>query len=133
MSIKTLGKGTNYREIGDNFVVGASTACEKVNTADTNKNLYRLVSVLGYGARVLPLELAPVPGHGAQISARAPTKGYVQTRARAAGTGKGTKSERGLKRQWLCENAMTRIIIITPVWKNIFVSCIKWTHQSTFV
>ena len=28
------------------------------------------------------LELVPVPGHGAQISARAPTKGYVQTRAR---------------------------------------------------
>ena len=26
----------------------------------------------------LPLELVPVPGHDAQISARAPTKGYVQ-------------------------------------------------------
>ena len=31
--------------------------------------------VLGHGARVLPLDLVPVPGHGAQISARAPTKG----------------------------------------------------------
>ena len=30
--------------------------------------------MLGHGARVLPLELGPVPGHGAQISARAPTK-----------------------------------------------------------
>ena len=33
-------------------------------------------------ARVLPLELLPVPGHGAQITARAPTKGCVQTGAR---------------------------------------------------
>ena len=33
----------------------------------------------GQGARVLPLELVPVPGHGAQICARAPTKGFVQT------------------------------------------------------
>ena len=30
-------------------------------------------------ARVLPLELVPVPGHGAQISAPAPTEGCVQT------------------------------------------------------
>ena len=44
-----------------------------------------LVPVPGYGARVPPLELVPVPGHGAQISAQAPTKGYVQT-------GTGTKS-----------------------------------------
>ena len=31
--------------------------------------------VPGHDAQVLPLE----PGHGAQISARTPTKGYVQT------------------------------------------------------
>ena len=31
----------------------------------------------GHGARVLPLELMPVPGHGTQIRARAPTNGYV--------------------------------------------------------
>ena len=37
----------------------------------------------GHGARVLPLELVPVPGHGDQISAWAPTKSFVQTRARA--------------------------------------------------
>ena len=37
----------------------------------------------GHGARVLLLELAPVPGHDAQVSARAPTKGFVQTGARA--------------------------------------------------
>ena len=34
--------------------------------------------VFGHGAQVLPLELVPVPGHGTQISALAPTKGYVQ-------------------------------------------------------
>ena len=43
-----------------------------------------LVPVPWHGARVLPLELVPVPGHGAQICARAPTKGYVQTGARAS-------------------------------------------------
>ena len=56
----------------------------RVTTAGTNENLLRLVSVPGHGARVLPLKLVrPVPGHGAQICARAPTKGYVQTGARA--------------------------------------------------
>ena len=40
-----------------------------------------LVPVPGQGAQVLPLELVPVPGHGAEISARAPTKGYVHTGA----------------------------------------------------
>ena len=50
---------------------------------DTDENLFRLVLVPGHGARVLPLELVPVPGHGAQISARASTKGFVQTGARA--------------------------------------------------
>ena len=47
----------------------------------------------GYGTRVLPLELVPVPGHGTQISARAPTKGSVQTEARSRAP---IKSERGL-------------------------------------
>ena len=49
-----------------------------------------------HGARVPPLELVPVPGHGAQMCARAPTKGYVQTRAHAQAPGTGAKSERGL-------------------------------------
>ena len=47
--------------------------------AVTDENLFRLVPVLGYGARVLPLELVPVPGHGAQIGVRVPTKTCVQT------------------------------------------------------
>lgn len=33
MLLKRLGKGLDYREIGDKFGVGASTACEKVNEA----------------------------------------------------------------------------------------------------
>ena len=72
---KQLGKGNNYREISETVRV--------VNTTGTDKNLFRLVPVLGHGALVLLLELVPVPGHGAQISTRAPTKGYVQTGARA--------------------------------------------------
>ena len=39
--------------------------------------------VRGHDTRVLPQDLVPVPGHGAQISARALTKGYVQTDAHA--------------------------------------------------
>ena len=42
------------------------------------------------GARVLPLEAVAVPGHGAQIFARAPTKSFVQTSARAREPGTGT-------------------------------------------
>ena len=59
-----------------------SIAREKLNTAGTDENLFRLVPVSGHGAGVLPLELVPVPRHGAQISARVPTKGYVHTGAR---------------------------------------------------
>ena len=60
---KTIGKGIDYREIGDKFGVSASTTRENVNTAGTDEKL---------------LWLAPVPGHGAQVSARAPTKGEKQ-------------------------------------------------------
>ena len=42
---KQLGKGIEYREIGDKIGVSASTACEKVNTVGTNENLFRLVPV----------------------------------------------------------------------------------------
>ena len=80
---KKLGKGiksVQYRHIGGKFGVSASAASAKVNTSGTDENLFRLVLVLGHGARVLPLEL--VPGHGAQICVRAPTKGFVQTGAR---------------------------------------------------
>ena len=93
---KQLGNRIDYREIGDKFGVDSSTAYKKANTAGTGENLFRLVPVLGHGARVLPLELVLLPGHGAQISARAPTKGYVQTGARALALPPGTKSERGL-------------------------------------
>ena len=58
-----------------------------MNTAGTDENLFRLVPVRGHGARVLPLEPVPVPGHDAQICARAPTKGCVQTGAQAPCTG----------------------------------------------
>ena len=65
---KDYEKVLNYRE---KYGVGASTACEKVNTVSTDENLFRFVPVPGHGARVLPLKLVPLPGHGAQIFARA--------------------------------------------------------------
>ena len=49
----------------------------------TEGNLFRLVPVLGQGARVLPLELEPLPGHGAQTCAQVPTKGHLKFSARA--------------------------------------------------
>ena len=53
---KQLGKGMNYRVIGDKFGVSASTACEKVNTADTDENLFsQIVPLPEHGARVLTL------------------------------------------------------------------------------
>ena len=56
----------------------------------TDKILFTLVPVPRNGARVLPLEAVPVPGHGAQIFAWAPTKSSVQTSARAREPGTGT-------------------------------------------
>ena len=82
--------------MGDKFGVSASTAFEKVNTVGTDENLFRLVPVPWHGAHVLTLELVPMPGHDAQINARAPTKGYVQTGTRTRCPSKGTKSERGV-------------------------------------
>ena len=72
-----LGRGINYREIGGKFGVSGSTACEKINKAGTDENLFTLV---------------PVPEHGAQISAWAPTKGYVQTAAVPGGNGYGNQA-----------------------------------------
>ena len=46
----------------------------------TDKILFTPVPVPRNGARVLPLEVVPVPGHCAQIFAWAPTIYYVQTR-----------------------------------------------------
>ena len=84
--------------MGNKFVVGSSTACEKVNTAGTDENLFRLVPVTGHGCQVLPSEIVPMPEHGAQICAEPPTKGYVQTgtHAHARARAPGTKSEQGL-------------------------------------
>ena len=59
----------------------------------TDKILFTPVPVPRNGARVLLLEVVPVPGHRAQIFARAPTIYYVQTRCRAREPGTGTKSE----------------------------------------
>ena len=36
MFIKQLKKGNNYPEMGNKFVVGASTGCEKINSAATD-------------------------------------------------------------------------------------------------
>ena len=46
----------------------------------TDKILFRQVIMSRNGARVLPLEVVPVPRHGAKIFAWAPTKSYIQTR-----------------------------------------------------
>ena len=70
--------------------VSASAACKKVNTSGTDENLFKSVPEPRHGARVLPLELVPVPGHDYQITVQAPTKGYVQTGARALAPGTGT-------------------------------------------
>ena len=53
------------------------------NTNGTEENLFRLVPVPRHCARVLPLELVPVPGHGAQISVRAPAKARALSLNRA--------------------------------------------------
>ena len=66
---------------------------KKVNSAGTEKKLLRLLPVFGHGARVLP------PGASTEICARAPTKCYVQTAARARALCPGTKLKRGLSLQ----------------------------------
>ena len=63
----------------------------------TDKIPSRPVAVSKNGARVLPLEEVPVPGHGAEMFARAPTKSSVQTSARAREPGTGTETEWGLR------------------------------------
>ena len=52
-------------------------------SAGTDKILFSLMPMPRNGARVLPLEVAPVLGHGAQIFAKSLIKSYVQTGARA--------------------------------------------------
>ena len=81
------GKRIKYRKIGNKFEVRTSTAWENVNTAGADENLFILVPVPGHSARALPLKLVPLPGNGAQISARASTKAMFRlvpgNRARA--------------------------------------------------
>ena len=50
---------------------------------ELTKLLFTQVPVPRNGARVLPLKVVPMPGHGAQIFAWEPTKSSVQTIARA--------------------------------------------------
>ena len=56
----------------------------------TDKILFTPVPVPRNGARVLPLEVVPGPGHVGQIFARAATKSSVQTSACARESGTGT-------------------------------------------
>ena len=56
----------------------------------TDKILFTPVPLPRNGARVLPLEVVPVPGHGAENFARAPKESSVQTSARAREPGTGT-------------------------------------------
>ena len=65
---KQLGKGIDYREVGNKLGVGASTSCKKVNTAGTDENLFRSTSARDPGT---------VPEHytsGASAHARCPKK-----------------------------------------------------------
>ena len=47
---KQLGKGLDYGKISGKFGVGASAACENVNTVGTDENLFRLTPVPGHDA-----------------------------------------------------------------------------------
>ena len=78
-------------EISGKFGVVASTAYEKVNTTSTDENLFRLVPVLGHGARLLPLELVPKFVFGNHQKAMLRLVPLVRAPF------PGTKSERGLK------------------------------------
>ena len=53
----------------------------------TDKILFTPVPMPRNGPRVQPLEVVPVPGHGAQIFARAPTKRSVFRLVPMPGTG----------------------------------------------
>ena len=55
---KQLGKDNNYREFSGKFGVVASTAYEKVNTTDTEENLFRLVPVIGHGAHAFSISIS---------------------------------------------------------------------------
>ena len=70
---------------------------------DTGEDLFKLGAMSRHGGQVLPaLEL--VPGQGAQITAQAPTEGYVQTDACA----RAPSLNRALYFAWL-ENNRARL------------------------
>ena len=56
-----------------------------------------------------------MPGHGAQISARAPTEGYVQTGAHAR-AGTRTKFEQGLS---VTEENLDKLLLILPEFEHL--------------
>ena len=73
---KQLGKVDTYREVSGKFGVVALTAYEnaKVNTTGTDRAWARCLGTTA-GATIA---IVPVPGYGAQISARAATESYIQ-------------------------------------------------------
>ena len=73
---KQLGKVNTYREISANLEAVALTAYEnaKVNTTGTDRAWARCLSTTSRAT----IAIVPVPGYGAQISARAATESYIQ-------------------------------------------------------
>ena len=68
-------KGTDCREIGGTFGVGASTPCKKVNTAGTDENLFKLVGSIRVSGHPDPIPDClqvpvnnPYPGHYIDIN-----------------------------------------------------------------
>ena len=135
---KQLGKRIDYREIGDKFGVRSSTACKEVNTADTDENLqFRLVPVLGHGARLLPLELVPVPGYGAQICTRAPTKSFGVSYVSKRSDLLNWKTLHEWKRPKGCKNVKSVLFSIynnhrTLTEKKILSHVIDRLHRTTY-
>ena len=66
MFIKKRGKGIEKLAANLELVL-QQLQCEKTDTAGTDENLFRLVPMLGHGARVLPLQNAMFTGTGARV------------------------------------------------------------------
>ena len=74
MLLKRIGKGLDYREIGDKFGIGTSTACMKVKHS---KELWDIKAVVcGQSARELTKNVC-TQGPSAQFSARVQGLGLV--------------------------------------------------------
>ena len=63
--------------------------CCRGKSVGTDKIIFRPVFAPRNGARVLPLDVAPVSMSGAQVFARAPTISYIPTSTRAQEPGTG--------------------------------------------